>query len=300
VELAVDPDVISAVEARELQAQRERYALQALVESRILYEEAVQTYLNEETIDRATEEIGADQWDRFVQESGSRLQAMKKLAALGLTAEAYRELRVQAILVNRLLLDKVYEHVNVSPREIRQYYHANKQEFERKPRIVYHEIVFIVLDAQDRVEQRRRAQAAMKELRQGEDFAVVANRYSDLAPEYPGGAREIPLPLDQPGYRPPALENLEVGVLSDVREIDDSMVIARIDEVTLPGTESFEVAQRAIRARLLNRARRQALDEYLDHLKKTARIDYTPAAEDLRVDIPEMPEGLISPGEEDE
>jgi hypothetical protein len=282
VELAVDPDVISAVEARELQAQRERYALQALIESRLLYEDAVQSYLDEEMVDKVTEEIGYDQWDRFVQESGSRLKAMKRLAQLGLTAERYRELRVQAMLVNRLLLDKVYESINISPRAIRQYYRRHKEEFERKPRVVYHEIVFMVLGEDDRLEQRRRAKAALEELRKGADFEVVANRYSDLAESYPGGLREVPIPADRPGYRPKALENLEVGVLSDVRDMGDSLVIARIDEVTLPGTESFDVAQRAIRARLQNQARMQALDRYLAHLRATARIDYLPAADDLR------------------
>jgi peptidyl-prolyl cis-trans isomerase SurA len=282
VELAVDPDVVSAVEARELQARRERYALQALIESRILYEEAVQTYLDEESMSKVTEDIGRDQWNRFVQESGSRLKAMQRLASLGLTAEAYRRLRVQAILVNRLLLDKVYEHVNVSPRDIRQYYEAHADEFEREPKIVYHEIVFTVLDEDDRREQRRRADAAMEELREGTDFETVAGRYSDLAEMYPGGLREVPIPLDRPGYRPPAVENLAPGVLSGVRDLGDSLVIARVDEVVLPGKETFEVAQRAIRARLLNEARRRALDRYISHLRQTARIEYLPRAEDLR------------------
>lgn len=282
VELAVDPDVMSVVQQRAAQKQREKQALNALIESRLLFEKARLAYFTEDTAEDAIEQIGQSEWDRFIIESGSRLRATQRLAPLGLTPSAYRELRVQGILIGKLLMDEVYEHINVSPRAMREYYDSHREQFDREPQIVYREIVLVVLDDEDREKQRAKAEEALAELRQGADFGEVADRYGHNVSRYPGGLRTLKLPAEDPEYRPEAVKGLEVGQVSDVREIEDTLVIARLEEVAEGGAKTFAEAQETIRRTLLNEARREALAEYLARLHARARVDYTEAGMALR------------------
>ena len=125
------------------------------------------------------------------------------------------------------------------------------------------------------------AQQLLQQLKQGGDFAQLADRYSADRDAYPGGLHEVALPKDQPDWRPPVLKGLAAGQTSGVLQVGESLAIVQFMGIREPHVISFADAQGAISQALLEHKRADAQAAWVATLKRKARIVYLPGAEEL-------------------
>jgi peptidyl-prolyl cis-trans isomerase C len=99
------------------------------------------------------------------------------LDGLGIDFEKWKSDIWEDLMIERLLSREVYRRISVSPSEVRRYYLANPQEFEKPEQVHVRQIV---------VTTEEEAKAAQNLLQSGADFAVVA-REKSTAPEAASG-----------------------------------------------------------------------------------------------------------------
>jgi peptidyl-prolyl cis-trans isomerase D len=143
--------------------------------------------------------------------------------------------------------------VQVSEKEIEDYYQANQQAKFRKPKEV--KVRYISLrakgedDAQQKQELRARAEGIVKEARAGKDFAQLAKRESDD----PSAAKGGDLGWMTQGQLPPQLApifELEKGKVSDVIESSTGFQIVKVEDTKAEKTPSLKEATAEIVATL--------------------------------------------------
>jgi parvulin-like peptidyl-prolyl isomerase len=270
------PEQLAAWE--EMEKQRKAQALQALVDRRLLVDAAREAYLTGEEAEATVREYAAQELRKFEDRVGSRLQARQMLLEMGLTAEEFKQMQGENLLVSRLLMDKVYDKIQVTPDEMRQYYRENREEFRHPHRLRYRQILFTVVD-EDRIPAvRRRAEEVRARIREGADFSEMADEYSDDAERYPGGLHTVTIPEGHPGWRPPAVEGLQPGETSRVRRVPGGLAIVRLESVEPARDLSFEEAQRQVRQQLMARKQEAARERYLRELRESGGVEYTAAA----------------------
>jgi parvulin-like peptidyl-prolyl isomerase len=271
----------TAMDLEQVDTQRRRDALQALIERRLLYDVARDAYLGNEQAEKVLDAAAEDELRKFEERVGSMPTARRVLAGFGLTVGQYKELQKEGLLANKLLWDKVFSNVLVTPAETRQYYDDHAEEFARPRTVVFRQMLFVVVDQADEQARRGRAEAALKRVRAGDDFAQVAKDLSADAGADPGGVQRVGVPKSLPDWLPPAVDGLKPGQTSEVRRLQAGYSVARLEEIRPPGPQPFEEVQPAIKDALLQSKRAVARAAYVDGLRAKARIEYLPAGREL-------------------
>lgn len=269
------------LEREELEAQRRKEALQNLIERRVLSDLARQRYLGSDSAEQTLAKIADEELRKFEERAGSKLKAVQLLSQAGLTVEQFKEIQVQNVLAGQLLWDEVYSRLSVTPAEIRSYYDEHPDEFKEPKTVVYREILFPVADQDDEAPQREAAEAALREVHSGTDFAAVADRCSADRDRYRGGLHVVGVPDEASDWLPPAVEGLKADQVSEVRRVGAGFSIVKLEEVRPPRVAPFEEAQGMIKAKLLERRRVAAHAEYVAKVTRQARIECYQAAVDL-------------------
>jgi peptidyl-prolyl cis-trans isomerase D len=158
--------------------------------------------------------------------------------------------------------DRFNAGVQVSDKEIEEYYQANQSAKFRKPKEV--KVRYILLrpkpdaDANQKDALRARAEAIVKEARAGKDFAQLAKRDSDDTSATKGGD----LGWMTQGQLPPQLApifELEKGKVSDVIESPMGFQIVKIEGTKAEKTPTLKEATPEITANLkTEKAKREA------------------------------------------
>jgi len=273
--------------------ERRAAALQVLIDRRLLVQEVRDKRGWDESVERSLEAIGELGVRQLQQRAGSRLKAARWLAQYGMTIEQFRKIQTDEALL-RMAQDQVFSTVNVTPRDVRRYYAEHPDEFRAPRAAVYRQIFLPVVNDSDEAVQRARAEAALKEIQSGDDFADVAQRYSSGLEDHPGGLHEVELPEDAPDWLPAAAAGLEPGQVSDIRTTPGGLSIARLDEIRPERQLPFVEVQDLIRPRLLAAVRAEAMDEHVAKLRAKAKIIYSPTAQKLGL-LPAGQEVVIQP-----
>lgn len=277
-EQSVSPELMATSVYKEIQARKRREALEALIQRCLLSGLAREEYLDGASTSEPLDKYAEQELRKLGQKAGSAAKARQLLAQLGMSVEEYKKLQIENLLVRQILWDKVHSRVHVSPTQVRQHYEEHRESFRVPRTIVYRQILFAVVDEADESAERGRAEAALRRVSGGADFAEAADRYSADSDKYPGGLREVKVPDALPDWLPPAVEGLEPGRVSEVRRLAGGFSIAKLEEVAPAHLMPFEQAQESIKTALLDRKRAAAQAEYVNGLREEAHIEYLPAA----------------------
>lgn len=268
-------------EYEQLQAQIKKTTLQRLIDRHLLLQKAREKYLGDEGSAEQMEVLAERQFERLSERVGSRMRLQHMLSEQGLTVAEFKLRRAEDLLVNRLLIDEVYDRVHVTPGEIRAYYGEHRDEFRLPRKIVYRQIFLPVVSREREASGRELAEDLRRKILAGEDFAELADEYSADAERYPGGLHEVSVPEEQGDWLPPAVQGLEPGQVSEVREVSGGFAIVRLEEISPAHVQPFRQVQSAIRERLLEEAKMAAYDNYVKRLREQAVIIEYPAASEL-------------------
>jgi peptidyl-prolyl cis-trans isomerase SurA len=163
----------------------EREILEDLVNQLLLLQAAQRDTLV--TVSDSRVELAlAEAWDAQIQRFGSEAQLRQTLEEDGMTLSQYRgilrdQIRRDLLLERYLQLERRRARfVSVDEGEVREFFEQERHRFGQRPATVTFEQALVFAEASDsaKAEARAEAERILEMIRQGEDFADLARRFS--------------------------------------------------------------------------------------------------------------------------
>ncbi len=248
--------------------QLQAYTLEALIRRElVLHEYQEKDYKLPESIieQRILEDIRA--------EYGNRVTLIKSLQQSDMTYEEFARLQREKI-IQMVMRGQFISKANIviSPRQIEEYYVANKDKFRSGVEI---RLRIIFLDAKkhgDAEDTRKLADEIHRVLQTGDSFAGVASIYSDQN-RATGGLREEWI---QRGILAPALEKaafaLGQGQFSPVVATPQGCFILRCEEISQAKLKSLAEVRGQIEQTLLEAEQQAREDKWFERLKRKSHV----------------------------
>jgi peptidyl-prolyl cis-trans isomerase C len=247
-----------------------RGILDNLVSMRVLRQE-----VNDRHMTASDAEIAA-QINQLRKQFPSEAAFKQAMAAQHVSQEKLRDNVRMDLLVNRLLENEVNAKLSVKPADVSAFYEKNPDKFKQSESVRASHILIIVppgADANTKAAAKARAEAALKAVRAGQDFAAIAREYSQDGSAQHGGD----LNFITRGQTTPAFENvafaLKVGEISDVVESPFGFHIIKVTERRPGRAVPFPEAAAQIQQYLENEQRKSLGNAFVASLKAKRKVE---------------------------
>jgi peptidyl-prolyl cis-trans isomerase SurA len=262
-----DPSRGRALQGAQLEQEfnnQSKLILQQLIDETLLVQQA-----REMGITADTEVVKTK--DRLRQERKlDSIEALEKeIVAQGFTVPEFEQnIRVQ-YLTSRVIEREVYPKVIVTNEEIRKYYDAHQKDFDRPAGIRVREITILTENRgpEEIEQQRQKAEEALAAVKKGDDFAQVAEKYSESETARDGGDLGFFAKGELNKVLETITDKLDKGQVSDVIPVQGAFMIIKLDDKHNGGILPFELAQKEIQDRLWQQAIPAKVREYLTKLR---------------------------------
>jgi peptidyl-prolyl cis-trans isomerase SurA len=261
----------SGEEREERLSELRKKVIDSLIEDLLLEQEAERLGMkvSAREIDDAVEDVKKQ---NNLDDEGLRAALKRE----GLTYEQYRLQIKRQIEKSRVIGQQVRSKVNVTEKDILDYYERNQRLFMRDAEVKVSHILFVVPEKASSAEiERIRGQASevLDMARRGRDFAELAKRYSQDASAKESGS----LGFFKRGQLLPAFEeaafSLKKGEISNLVRTPYGFHIIKVDDIKEATPEPFESVKEKIRSQLTSEMMEQRYREWMDELKKSAVIE---------------------------
>jgi peptidyl-prolyl cis-trans isomerase C len=199
------------------------------------------------------------------------------IAAQGLTPEHLRAQARTSLEVSKVIDAEVTSKVNVADAEVTTFYGQNLERFKQGDTVHASHILFGA--AQDatpaqKTDAKAKAQAALKEIKAGADFATIARAQSQDPGSAPNGGDLGFFPKGQmnPQFEDAAFK-LKVGGVSPVIETPFGFHIIKVIEKRGPRTAPLPEVAGQIKDFLMQGQREQKLEQFVEQVKAKGKIE---------------------------
>jgi peptidyl-prolyl cis-trans isomerase SurA len=258
-------DKALAAEAGMPALDERRQVLERLIEESLIRQRAAEIGL---TV--SDDEVEAAVQDVLRQNRLTKEQLDAALSQQGISPDDYRQSLRRQILRFKLVGREVQSLIEVSSREIQDYYAANRAAYSDAATIELQHLSF-PLAGQDKKVQEERGKAALAALRAGKDFAsVLAAAVEDGA----DGGEMGSLDLEDltPAFAA-AVKDLPIGGSSELIASDQALHLLVVTNRTPGKVRPLDEVRDEIRGKLAEQKRSTATKDWLEGLKKKAHIE---------------------------
>jgi parvulin-like peptidyl-prolyl isomerase len=200
----------------------------------------------------------------------------KMLQAESKSLEEYRGKIHDQILVSRVVGFEVRKRVTVSKKEIEEYYNNHLKDYWVSEKLQLRHILFLIDDTlpdEDKRFKRQKARQALRKIRSGADFIVVAKEFSeDISASTGGDLGEIERGKMVPEFEKAAFR-LKEGEVSGLVETPYGLHIIKVDKVIPGQTLPLDKVQDAIKTRFFDEKMKAEYKAYVSQLRKNAFIE---------------------------
>ena len=255
---AAEPGETPAIDER-------RQVLERLIEESLMRQraEAIGLTVSDDEVEAAVQDV-------LRQNRLSKEQLDSALTQQGIAPDDYRQSLRRQILRFKLVGREVQGLIEVSSREIQDYYTANSAAYHEAASIELRHISF-PLAGQDAQVQKERGQTALAALRAGTDFVtVLAAAVQDGADG--GDMGELSLEDLTPAFAA-AVRDLPIGESTELIANEQALHLLIVTARTPAKVRSLEEVREEIRSQLAEQKRSTAAKDWLEGLKKRAHIE---------------------------
>jgi peptidyl-prolyl cis-trans isomerase SurA len=216
----------------------------------------------------------------------NKLPSMEELeravSAQGLNWEDFKNNIRSTLLTQRVISSEVGSHITVTDDELTKYYEAHKAEFIRPEQVALREIEISTQGkSPDEIpELKKKAETALKRVKDGEDFGEIAKRFSDGSTKNQNGF----LGVYKRGELSPELEavvfKMKKNELTDVMETKQGFLILQVLEHYDEGEQSLAKVKNEIMDKLYSARMEPAMREYLKTLREQSYVVIKPGYQD--------------------
>jgi len=209
------------------------------------------------------------------EEFGDRVNLMKTLRKMGQTFEDFRKDQRDAFIIHSMSMKNVNQNVFISPRKIELYYEANTNRFRQEEQA---KIRMIVIDKSRHAlnEPGQIAEEIQKKVAQGDDFAKLADQFSDDARRFKGGDRGWIEDKDS-DLRKELREfvfSAKPGEVSPTKDLDGAVFIEKVEERKASGMRPLGEVRTEIEQTLRTGEMERLRKQWIAKLRKKSFIRY--------------------------
>ena len=207
----------------------------------------------------------------------------KAIVAQGYSVDEFKQNIRTRYLTSQVLQREVYGRVIITTDEMKKYYDANVNKFDRPAGIRVREIsVYTENRGPAEIEsQKKKIEEALANVKKGQNFAEVASKYSESQTAQEGGdlgffvKGELAQPLEE------VASKLNKGQTSDVITLKGALMILKVEDKHEGGILPFDLAQKEIQDALWQQAVQPKIREYLTKLRSDGFIKLADGYTDL-------------------
>ena len=185
------------------------------------------------------------------------------LSEQGIDFEKWQSDIWEDMMVERLLARDISRHVSVSFSEVKRYYQANPQEFQKPEQVHARQIV---------VSTEAEAQKVMEVLQTGADFATVA-RTKSTAPEAERGGDLGYFAMGDMPTEFNVVFNLSKGGISRIVKSPYGFHIFKLEDKRRAGTTSLDEAYKEIAEKLRREKEDRQYKQWLQELRSRTKFE---------------------------
>lgn len=187
------------------------------------------------------------------------------------------------ILTQQVIQREVGSHITIGHDDAQKYYDEHKNEFV-KPEQVALRAIELTTEGKSETEiadQKKKAEDLLKRINEGEDFPVLARRFSDGSTAQQGGY----LGVYKRGELSKELEDRVFGMkknqMTEVIETKQGFLILQVLERYEAGVQPFEKVENEIMDHLYSERMEPALRDYLKTLREQSYVVIKPGYQDM-------------------
>jgi peptidyl-prolyl cis-trans isomerase SurA len=257
---------------------RQKNALRDLIDQSLLVQRAKDMGVSVETdVIKQLDQI------RTQNKLSSMEELEKAVTSEGSNWEDFKNSIRNRILTQRVISSEVGSHITVSDDEVQKYYNAHKAEFVRPEQVALREIEVSAegKKPEEIPDLKKKAETALKRVKDGEDFGEIAKRLSDGSTKGQGGF----LGVYKHGELSKELEDIVFKMkkndLTDVMETKQGFLVLQVLEHYDEGEQSLAKVKNEIMDRLYSQRMEPAMREYLKTLREQSYVVIKPGFQDI-------------------
>jgi peptidyl-prolyl cis-trans isomerase SurA len=207
----------------------------------------------------------------------------KAVSAQGSNWEDFKNNIRNGLLTQRVISSEVGSHINIGKEEISKYYNDHKKEFVRPEQVALREIEVSTEGKKDEElpELKKKAETALKRVKDGEDFGEIAKRFSDSTTAKQGGF----LGVYKRGELSKELEELvfkmKKNELTDVMDTKQGYLVLQVLERYEAGEQPLNKVENEIMDHLYSERMEPAMRQYLKTLREQSYVVIKPGYQEI-------------------
>ncbi len=200
----------------------------------------------------------------------------KALAARGMSLEKLKADTRIDISINKMMESEASTQQTPGDAQVREFYDKNPDKFKQGEAVRASHILFKVEESADAATKKKvkdQAEAVLKQVRDGADFAELAKKHSADGSGQQGGD----LNFFTKGQMVPAFDqaafSLKPGQISDLVTTQFGYHIIKVTEQRAASTVPFEQVSGRIKEFLTQQQKQQKVEAFVNSLKQKAKIE---------------------------
>ena len=198
-----------------------------------------------------------------------------KLADRGMTLDQYRAELETDLYMDQIIKKEIEPKIKIPENETRDYYEKNKNKFASQEKVRASIILLKFNPSQGKAGEQKalkKFESILDQIRNGADFAAMAKRFSEDSLASKGGD----LGFFTKKQMLPAFSNrafkMKDGEVSDIFRTGHGFHVLKVTDKKPAGASPFEAEQEKIKNFLIQKKVSQATRDYIEVLKKQAKI----------------------------
>ena len=207
----------------------------------------------------------------------------KAVSAQGINWEDFKNNIRNGALTQRVISSEVGSHITIGHDEIEKYYNEHKAEFVRPEQVALRSIEVNTekKSPEEIVELKKKAETTLKRIKDGEDFAEMAKRFSDGSTAKEGGF----LGVYKRGELSKELEDVVFKMrkndITDVMDTKQGFLILQVLEHYDEGEQTLAKVEPEITDKLYTARMEPAMREYVKTLREQSYVVIKPGFQDI-------------------
>jgi peptidyl-prolyl cis-trans isomerase SurA len=207
----------------------------------------------------------------------------KAVSSQGMNWEDFKNNLRNGILTQRVISSEVGSHITIGHDEIEKYYNEHKAEFVRPEQVALRSIEVNTekKSPEEIVELKKKAETTLKRIKDGEDFAEMAKRFSDGSTAKQGGflgvykRGELSKELEEVVFK------MRKNDVTDVMDTKQGFLILQVLEHYDEGEQSLAKVEPEITDKLYSARMEPAMREYVKTLREQSYVVIKPGFQDI-------------------
>ena len=198
-----------------------------------------------------------------------------KLADRGMTLDQYRAELETDLYMDQIIKKEIEPKIKIPENETRDYYEKNKNKFASQEKVRASIILLKFNPSQGKAGEQKalkKFESILDQIRNGADFAAMAKKFSEDSLASKGGD----LGSFTKKQMLPAFSNrafkMKDGEVSDIFRTGHGFHVLKVTDKKPAGASPFEAEQEKIKNFLIQKKVSQATRDYIEVLKKQAKI----------------------------